>query len=78
MPPVGSRLPEGAEPLDRLQLALRKHGPNALRQCCPRPPLSPRQTEETVRILVDSAQRQHREALDLERRWKESVGTVAR
>ncbi len=39
-------------------------------ECCPMPPLSPRQVEVITRIAVDVVKRQHQEALDLERRWR--------
>jgi hypothetical protein len=39
-------------------------------ECCPMPPLSPRQVEVITRIAVDVVKRQHQEALALERRWR--------
>lgn len=89
--PIMQRTPEEAAAIGAEETAFRalhpdcptfswRYGSTGLThcgQCCPRPPLSPRQTEEIVRILVDSAQRQHREALDLERRWEATAGIGA-
>ena len=91
--PIMQRTPEEAAAIEGEEMAFRalhpdcptptwRYGGTGLThcgQCCPRPPLSPRQTEEIARILIDSAQRQHREALDLEHRWKATeAGTPAR
>ena len=42
------------------------------------PPLSPRQSEVIARIVVDVVQRQQREAVDLDRRWRAAAGATAR
>jgi hypothetical protein len=42
------------------------------------PPLSPRQIEVITRIAVDVVQRQHREAVDLDRRWRAAAAATAR
>ena len=47
-------------------------------ECCPRPPLSPHQSEVIARIVVDIVRRQHQEAFDLERRWNATADTTVR
>lgn len=82
--PILQRTPEEAAAWEREEAAFRalhpgcptfswRYGSSGLThcaQCCPRPPLSPRQSDDIARILVDIVMRQEREAGDLERRWR--------
>lgn len=82
--PVLLRTPEEAAAIEREEAEFRALHPNCptfswrygstglthCAECCPRPPLSPHQSEAIARIVVDIVERQHRDALDLERRWR--------
>lgn len=47
-------------------------------ECCRMPPLSQHQSEVIARIVVDVVQRQHQEAMDLDRRWRAAAEAAAR
>lgn len=90
--PVMLRTPEEAVAIEAEEAAFRALHPNCptfswrygstgithCAECCPRPPLSPHQIEVLTRIAVDTVQRQHHDAIDLERRWHAAAGAIER
>ena len=81
--PILQRTPEQAAAIEREEAEFRALHPSCptfswrygstgvthCSECCPMPPLSPHQSEVIARIVVDVVQRQHQEAMDLDRRW---------
>lgn len=89
--PILRRTPEEAAAIEREEVDFRALHPNCptfswrygsngvthCAECCPRPPLSPHQTEQIARIVADIVLRQHQDAADLERRWRATSNAAA-
>ncbi len=90
--PILQRTPEEAAAIEREEAEFRALHPNCptftwrygstgvthCSECCPMPPLSPHQSEVIARIVVDVVQRQHQEAIDLDRRWRAAAEATVR
>ena len=90
--PTMKRTPEEAEALEGEQAAFKALHPTCATmtwcygstgvthcsECCPPPPLSPRQEDVIARILADIILRVHSDEAGIERRWERTVSALSK